>query len=128
MSTGYENFTREELVAEYVESFLAGVYLYHDGSMLHEDSVPLDMPKDPAYWLKRDKNRMAMHKEIARRYHVKYEDIRWLESVGDNSDLYLYEHRLKPCIRDAIRCLEAQEAGKDRFSVVPAYRQSKSEA
>ena len=124
MIRDYDNFTREELVAEYIESFLAGVYLYHDGSGLHEDSIPVDMPKDVAFWQSKDKNRRLMHKEIARRYHVKYEDILWLENVGLNDDMYLYKHNLKPCIRDAIRMLEAQEAGIDPRDVEPSYRRN----
>lgn len=109
MSNDYSNLTREELVAEYIESFLSDVLVGLDGDILYEKAIPIDMPRSVEYWQSKDKNRMAMHKEIARRYHVPYESIRWLENVGDNDDMYIYHNNLKPCIRDAIRKLEDEE-------------------
>ena len=35
----YEEFTREELVSEYIETFLAGVYLSFEGKCIKKDEI-----------------------------------------------------------------------------------------
>lgn len=105
----YEEFTREELVAEYIETFLAGVYLSFEGKLLYKNHMPSDMPKTVEFWKSKDRDRHDMHLEIAHRYHLPYEKVRWLDGVGGNDDLYLSHNKLKPCINKAIRYLEKLE-------------------
>lgn len=105
----YEEFSREELVAEYIETFLAGVYLSYEGDLLYKDAMPSDMPKTVEFWKSKDRDRHDMHLEIAHRYHLPYDKIRWLDCVGDNDDLYVFNNKLKPCIKKAIRYLEKLE-------------------
>lgn len=110
----FEEYTREELVAAYVEQFVKDAFA-RDG-VLHEGPlVPNDVPTSAEYWKARDNGKHEMHCEIARRYHLKRDDIMWLSGIFDDwsGEMYIWDRKVKPLIRDAIRRLEAQENGKD---------------
>lgn len=102
----YSDFSREELVTEYIEAKVASI-VEHVPDWY---AFPTDMPKDPAYWKARDQNFHAMHLEIARRYHLKYRDCLWLENVADSNELYIHDYKLKRIINCAITELEKREA------------------
>ena len=110
----FENYTREELVAAYIEQFVFEAF-EHDGGLRDGPLVPTDLPKTPEYWKNRNTNQHEMHKEIARRYHVKREDILWLDGIFNDwsGEMYVWKRRVKPLIKDAIRRLEALEDGRD---------------
>ena len=107
----YDEFSREQLVEEYLERKLATL-VNCIGTDWHW--MPVDVPKDPAYWKAKDEELHSMHKEIARRYGINYYDCLWLENMVDSDNLYLTERRFKPLVRDSIKFLEEAEkrAGK----------------
>ena len=105
----YKDFTREELVAEYLTIKLANLV-----NVIGVDwhAMPVDVNKSPEYWKKIDGNLFEMHHEIARRYHITHDDCLWLENMVDSDNLYIFHYRFKPIVRDAIKLLEEAEAKK----------------
>ena len=109
MDNNYDNYSREELVTEYIEAKVASIVEH----IPDWHAFPKDMPKDPAYWKARDQNFHDMHLEIARRYHIPREKYLWLENVADSTELYCHDYKLKVIIRDAIKELEKLEEKSD---------------
>ena len=102
----WRDWSREDLVGEYLETRLAGI-VEHIGVEWHWMST--DVSQDPAYWKAKDQDLHNMHYEIARRYHIKREECLWLENIVDSDNFYLTERKLKPLIDRAIRDLERLE-------------------
>lgn len=109
----WEDFSREDLVREYLETRLAGI-VEHIGVKWHW--MPTDVSQDPAYWKAKDQALHNMHYEIARRYHIDRYDCLWLDNIVDSDNFYLTERKLKPLIEQAIRELEKREEEKRRAS------------
>lgn len=107
----WKDFSREDLVREYLEMRLAGI-VEHIGVEWHW--MPTDVSQDPAYWKAKDQDLHDMHYEIARRYHIDRYDCLWLENIVDSDNLYLTERKLKPLIERSIRELEKREEEKRR--------------
>ena len=110
ISERYKNFSREELVEEYLTVRLAGLVNFI-GTDWHY--MPTDVSQDAAYWKKIDGDLHEMHKEIARRYGIERYDCLWLENMVDSTNLYVSKRRFRPIVEDAIRFLEKAEAEKD---------------
>lgn len=109
-----ENYSREDLVAAYIEQFVFDAF-GHNGGLRESPLAPIDLPKSSEYWENRNADQHEMHQEIARRYHVKREDILWLGGIFDDwsGEMYIWRRRIKPLIKDVIRRLEALEDGRD---------------
>ena len=106
----YKDFTREQLVEEYLETRLA---TFVDVCGVDRRWMPTDVSMDPAYWKSKDKDLHDMHYEIAKRYHIDRYDCLWLENMVDRDNLYLTHYRFKPLVRHAIESLEKKEAEKN---------------
>lgn len=106
MNDKWKDFTREQLVEEYVETRLAAIV---NVCGVDHRWMPVDVPKDPAYWKSKDQNLHTMHYEIARRYHINRDDCLWLENIADKDNLYVMSYKLKSLVRKAIELLEKQE-------------------
>ena len=63
----YSEYTREQLVEEYLETRLA---TFVDVCGVDGRWMPTDVSRDPVYWKSKDKDFHDMHYEIARRYHI----------------------------------------------------------
>ena len=109
MSDYWREWSREDLVREYLETRLASIIEYI-GVTWHW--MPTDVSQDPAYWKAKDQDLHSMHYEIARRYHIKREECLWLENIVDSDNFYLTERKIKPLIDRAIRDLERLEEEK----------------
>lgn len=109
----WKDFSREDLVREYLETRLAGIVEYI-GVKWHW--MPTDVSQDPAYWKAKDQDLHDMHYEIARRYHIDRYDCLWLENIVDSDNFYLTERKLKPLIERSIKELEKREEEKKRAS------------
>lgn len=107
----WKDFSREDLVREYLEMRLAGI-VEHIGVEWHW--MPTDVSQDPAYWKAKDQDLHDMHYEIARRYHIDRYDCLQLENIVDSDNFYLTERKLKPLIERSIRELEKREEEKRR--------------
>lgn len=107
----WKEFSREDLVREYLETRLASIV---DVIGVKWHWMPKDVPQDPAYWKAKDECLHAMHYEIARRYHIDRYDCLWLENIVDPDNLYLTERKLKPLIERSIKELEKREEEKKR--------------
>lgn len=107
----YKDYTREQLVEEYLETRLASLV-----NCIGVDWrwMPNDVSQDPVYWKAKDKSLHDMHYEIARRYHIDRYDCLWLENMVDSTNLYLTDRKLKPLVRDAIKLLEKLEKEKNK--------------
>lgn len=103
----YKDYTREQLVEEYLETRLAS---FVEVCGVDRQWMPRDVPRDPAYWKSKDKSLHDMHYEIARRYHIGRDDCLWLENIVDRDNLYVAHYRMKPLVKDAIKQLEKQES------------------
>jgi hypothetical protein len=106
MSDKWKDWSREDLVREYLETRLATI-INHIG--IKWSHMPTDVPQDPAYWKVKDQDLHNMHFEIARRYNISRDDCLWLENIADNTNLYVSRYRFKPLIESAIRELEKLE-------------------
>jgi len=106
----YKDYTREQLVEEYLETQLAS---FVDVCGVDRRWMPKDVSRDPAYWKSKNKDLHDMHYEIARRYHIDRYDCLWLENMVDSTNLYLTDRKLKPLISDAIKFLEKKEKEKN---------------
>lgn len=106
----YKDFTREQLVEEYLETRLASLV-----NCIGVDWrwMPKDVSQDPVYWKAKDKSLHDMHYEIARRYHIDRHDCLWLENMVDSTNMYLTDRKLKPLVSDAIKFLEKKEKEKN---------------
>ena len=107
----YSNYTREQLVEEYLETKLAVLI---DCCGINTRWMPKDVPKDPAYWKAKDKDIHDMHCEIARRYNIDRYDCLWLENIADTDNLYIVDYKFKAIVREAIELLEEAEEKKKR--------------
>lgn len=107
----WKDFSREDLVREYLETRLAGIV---DVIGVKWHWMPTDVSQDPVYWKAKDQDLHDMHYEIARRYHIDRYDCLWLENIVDSDNLYLTERKLKPLIERSIRELEKREEEKRR--------------
>lgn len=105
----YENFTREQLVEEYLSIRLANLVNFI-GTDWHR--MPTDVPQSPEYWKNIDGNLHDMHKRIAELYHIDRNDCLWLENMVDSDNLYLTHRRFKPLVKDSIKFLEKAEVEK----------------
>lgn len=111
MKSYWRDWSREDLVKEYIETRLASV-IEHVG--VDWRFMPVDVNQDPAYWKAKDKDLHDMHFEIAEKYHIKRDDCLWLENVADSDNLYLTKRKLKPLIDRAIRDLERLEKEEEK--------------
>lgn len=102
----WKDFSREDLVREYLETRLAGLV---DAIGVEWHWMPTDVSQDPAYWKAKDQDLHDMHYEIARRYHIDRYDCLWLENIVDSDNLYLTKRKMKPLIERSIRELEKRE-------------------
>jgi hypothetical protein len=102
----YKDYTREQLVEEYLETQLAS---FVDICGVDRRWMPKDVSRDPAYWKSKDKDLHYMHYEIARRYHIKRDDCLWLENLMDGTNLYVFEYQFKAIVKHAIETLEKLE-------------------
>ena len=107
MSKEWKDFSREDLVREYLETRLATIINVIGIGWSH---MPTDVPQDPAYWKAKDQDLHNMHLEIARRYHISRNDCLWLENIVENDNLYIMSYKMKPLIQHSIELLEKQEA------------------
>jgi hypothetical protein len=105
----YKDFTREQLVEEYLETRLA---TFVDACGVDRRWMPTDVSMDPVYWKSKDKSLHDMHYEIARRYHIDRYDCLWLENIADTDNLYLMHYKFKPIVKKAIELLEQTEKEK----------------
>ena len=106
MNDKWKDFSREELVAEYIETRLATIVNFVGTDWRW---MPTDVSQDPAYWKAKDQDLHNMHYEVAARYHIKRDDCLWLENIADDINLYLSDKKLKPLIKQAIELLEKKE-------------------
>ncbi len=102
----YDNYTREQLVEEYLETRLAGI-IEHIGVEWHW--MPTDVSQDPSYWKAKDQDMHDMHNEIARRYHIKRDDCLWLENMVDSDNFYIMNYKFKAIVKSSIELLEKAE-------------------
>lgn len=110
MNSDFDNYTREQLVEEYLETRLASLINWCG---VDRRWMPKDVSRDLAYWKAKDKDLHDMHYEIARRYHIDRYDCLWLENMVDSTNLYLTDRKLKPLVSDAIKFLEQKEKEKN---------------
>ena len=102
----YEEYTREQLVEEYLETRLASLVNWCG---VDRRWMPKDVSRDPAYWKAKDKDLHDMHHEIARRYHIKRDDCLWLENAIDSTNLYVFDYKFKAIVKSSIELLEKEE-------------------
>ena len=102
----YKDYTREQLVEEYLETRLASLV---NVCGVDRRWMPKDVSKDPAYWKAKDKDLHDMHYEIARRYHIDRYDCLWLENLMDGCNLYVFDYKFKAILKHAIESLEKKE-------------------
>ena len=105
----YKDYTREQLVEEYLETRLAS---FVDACGVDRRWMPTDVSRDPVYWKSKDKDLHDMHNEIARRYHIERNDCLWLENMVDSDNLYVVNYKFKKLVRDSIDFLEKAEEEK----------------
>lgn len=107
----FKNFTREQLVTEYIEGWIAECSFTFDGKFSPSKRIT-DMNPDPNYWKRKLTCYHDMHLEIARRYHLDYENIKWLNYIQWQwgTELYLAHGSYKAIIAKCIKELEKQEA------------------
>lgn len=106
----YKDYTREQLVEEYLETRLASLVNWCG---VDRRWMPTDVSRDPVYWKSKDKSLHDMHYEIARRYHIKRDDCLWLENLMDSTNLYVFEYKFKAIVRHSIETLEKLEKEKN---------------
>ena len=109
-SSKYKEYSREQLVEEYLETRLASLVNFCG---VDRRWMPKDVSKDPAYWKAKDKSLHDMHYEIARRYHIKRDDCLWLENQIDSTNLYVFDYKFKAIVKSAIELLEKEEKDKE---------------
>lgn len=105
----YKDFTREQLVEEYLSIRLASI-VSAIGTDWH--FMPVDVPQSAEYWKGIDGNLHEMHLRIAELYHISRFDCLWLDNMVDSTNLYLTDRMFKPLVMDSIKMLEEAEAKK----------------
>jgi len=105
----YKDFTREQLVEEYLTIRLATLV---DAIGVDWHYMPRDVSQSPEYWKSIDGNLHEMHLKIAELYHISRFDCLWLDNMVDSTNLYLTDRMFKPLVRDSIKMLEEAEAKK----------------
>ena len=105
----YSEYSREELVEEYLETRLANLINFCG---VDRRWMPQDVSRDPAYWKAKDKDLHDMHYEVARRYHIDRYDCLWLENMVDSTNLYVFDYAFKSIVKESISLLEKAEAEK----------------
>lgn len=106
----YSEYTREQLVEEYLETRLA---TFVDICGVDRRWMPTDVLRDPVYWKSKDKDLHDMHYEIARRYHIDRYDCLWLENMVDRDNLYIMHYKFRPLVKKSIELLEKKEKEKN---------------
>lgn len=106
MSNDFDNYTREQLVEEYLETRLAS---FVEICGVDRRWMPKDVSRDPVYWKTKDKDLHDMHKEIARRYHISRDNCLWLENQIDRDNLYVFDYKFKAIVKSSIELLEKEE-------------------
>ena len=106
----YSEYTREQLVEEYLETRLA---TFVDVCGVDRRWMPTDVSRDPVYWKSKDKDLHDMHYEIARRYHIDRYDCLWLENMVDSDNLYIMHYKFRPLVKKSIELLEKKEKEKN---------------
>ena len=101
----YKDYTREQLVEEYLETRLASLINWCG---VDRRWMPKDVSRDPAYWKAKDKDLHDMHKEIARRYHISRDNCLWLENQVDSTNLYVFDYKFKVIVKSTIKLLEEE--------------------
>jgi hypothetical protein len=109
MDNIYKDYTREQLVEEYLETRFA---TFVDVCGVDRRWMPKDVSKDPSYWKSKDKDLHDMHYEIARRYHIDRYDCLWLENLLDSTNFYVFKYQFKAIVKHAIETLEKLEHEK----------------
>lgn len=109
-SSKYKDYSREQLVEEYLETRLASLINWCG---VDRRWMPKDVSRDPEYWKAKDKDLHDMHYEIARRYHIKRDDCLWLENEIDSTNLYVFDYKFKAIVKSAIELLEKKEKDKE---------------
>lgn len=107
----YKDYTREQLVEEYLETQLAS---FVDVCGVDRRWMPKDVSRDPTYWKSKNKDLHDMHYEIARRYHIDRYDCLWLENQIDSTNLYIFEYKFKAIVKSSIKLLEEEERKKSK--------------
>lgn len=107
----YKDYTREQLVEEYLETRLATLVNWCG---VERRWMPKDVSKDPSYWKSKDKDLHDMHYEIARRYHIDRDDCLWLENLMDRTNLYVFDYQFKAIVKHSIETLEKLEKEKNK--------------
>ena len=102
----YKDYTREQLVEEYLETRLASLINFRG---VDRRWMPKDVSRDPTYWKTKDKDLHDMHYEIARRYHIKRDNCLWLENQIDSTNLYVFDYKFKAIVKSSIELLEKEE-------------------
>ena len=110
-TSDYKDYTREQLVEEYLETRLASLVNWCG---VDRRWMPRDVSKDPSYWKSKNKDLHDMHYEIARRYHIKRDDCLWLENLLDSTNLYVFEYKFKAIVKHSIETLEKLEKEKNK--------------
>ena len=108
-SSKYKDYSREQLVEEYLETSLASLVNFCG---VDRRWMPKDVSRDPAYWKAKDKDLHDMHYEIARRYHIKRDDCLWLENQVDSTNLYVFDYKFKDIVKSTVDLLEQEEKEK----------------
>ena len=101
-----KDYTREQLVEEYLETRLASLINFCG---VDRRWMPKDVSRDPAYWKTKDKDLHDMHYEIARRYHIKRDNCLWLENQIDSTNFYVFDYKFKAIVKSSIELLEKEE-------------------
>ena len=107
----YKDYTREQLVEEYLETRLASLINFCG---VDRRWMPKDVSRDPAYWKTKDKDLHDMHYEIARRYHIKRDNCLWLENQIDSTNLYVFDYKFKAIVKSSIELLEKEEKKENK--------------
>ena len=109
----YVNYTREQLVEEYLETRLAS---FVEVCGVDRRWMPTDVSRDPAYWAAKDKDLHDMHCEIARRYNIDRNDCLWLSEFVSSDNFFVVNYKFKRLVSDAIKFLENKEQEKNNVS------------
>lgn len=102
----YAEYSREDLVKEYLETRLAS---FIEAVGVDGRRMPTDINKDPAYWKAKDKDLHDMHLEIARRYGLSRDECLWLANIVDTDNFYIMDYKFKKIVSTTLKLLEKAE-------------------